>query len=393
MRTTEAPDEIAVGRTCRATFAVDASVVDQFAQLSGDRNPIHVDAAEARQFGFAKPVAHGALLMTWLSKMIGMDVPGPGALWLDQSVEWVRPVFVGDVIELTLTVDQVSPATGVLRLSTRATNQEGKIVMQGAARVKRSEKLAPSRAARAGSLVALVTGGSRGIGAAIARRLAADGMTVAVAYRASAQQAHALVEEIQGRGGTAKAFAADLADPRSAGDLARDVIKTCGRLDVLVHGATPPLQAVKLPDLAYRHLEPYLSTYVGGALALMAEAVPGMIERRFGRFIVLGTAAMLGVPPPHWAAYLVAKHALWGLVRSMAAELGPSGITSNMVSPGMTATDLTATIPLRAKEVEALRNPMRRLATPDDTAELVAFLASPAAGYLNGANLPLTGGA
>lgn len=91
-------------------------------------------------------------------------------------------------------------------------------------------------------------------------------------------------------------------------------------------------------------------------------------------------------------AYVAAKEALWGLTKGMAAELGPSGITTNMVSPGVTVTDLTAFVPARAKEVAARTSPMRRLATSQDTAELVAFLASTAAGFINGSNLPVTGG-
>ena len=101
---------------------------------------------------------------------------------------------------------------------------------------------------------------------------------------------------------------------------------------------------------------------------------------------------MSGAPPAGWAAYLTAKQALWGLAKSMATEFGPSGITTNMVSPGLTVTDLTTNIPARAKEVEAHRSPMRRLATSQDTAELVSFLAGKPSGYINGANLPVSGG-
>ena len=127
-------------------------------------------------------------------------------------------------------------------------------------------------------------------------------------------------------------------------------------------------------------------------MALVASASPGMAERKFGRFIFLGTAYTFGMPPGGLAPYVVAKGALWEFVKCAAAELGPAGITSNMVSPGMTVTDLTADVSARAKEVEARKSPMRRLATVEDTAGMVAFLASDAASYLNGVNLPLTGG-
>ena len=121
-------------------------------------------------------------------------------------------------------------------------------------------------------------------------------------------------------------------------------------------------------------------------------AGPGMEQRKFGRFIFLGTAALSGTPPAGWAAYVSAKSALTGLIRCAASELGRLGITVNMVSPGLTVTDLTADIPQRAKAVEAHHNPMRRLATAEDTANAISFLLSDAAGYINGVNLPVTGG-
>jgi 3-oxoacyl-[acyl-carrier protein] reductase len=117
-----------------------------------------------------------------------------------------------------------------------------------------------------------------------------------------------------------------------------------------------------------------------------------MQERRFGRLIFLGTTYLFGAPPVKLAAYVAAKQGLWGLVRCLALELGPQQITANMLSPGMTVTDLTSDIPVRMKEAEARRVPLRRLALPQDVAGAVAFLASDAGGYISGVNLPLTGG-
>ena len=165
-----------------------------------------------------------------------------------------------------------------------------------------------------------------------------------------------------------------------------------GPLDVIVHGASPMVRPTNVEELGYALIELYLKTYLGGALALVSDASPGMRERRFGRFIFLGTSYMFGIPPEGVGAYLPAKYALYGLVRCMATELGPAGITTNMVSPSITVTDFTADIPARVKEVEARKSPMRRLATVRDTAELAGFLASDAAGYMNGENLPVTGG-
>lgn len=386
-------NRFSIGQTFRTKLRIDETMVQNFAEFSGDRNPIHIDAEEARSYGYPRPVAHGAILITLLSRLIGMEVPGSGALWLSHSVDWMNPVFVGDEIELTVSVEKISVGAGILFLAAVATNREGKTVMKGAAKVKVRERLTrPNQNPGNTKRVALVTGGSRGIGAAIARRLAAAGMMVAINCNKSAEAAQQVVEEISAAGGSAEVFAADLSDSSAASRMVQDIAYSLGRLDVVVHGASPTIPVVNLSDLTYADFERYLRIYLGGAVSLVAGAQPAMTERKFGRFIFLGTAAMFGTPPVGWAAYVAAKQALWGFVKCLATELGPTNITTNMVSPGMTVTDLTAEIPARVKEVEARKNPMRRLATADDTAEVVAFLASDVAGYVNGANIPVVGG-
>lgn len=382
-----------VGQTFRTVLLVHESLVRQFAELSGDRNPIHLDPRSALAYGHPRMVAHGGLLLAAVSRLIGMEIPGEGAIWVRQVVEWPYPAFVGDRVEVTASVTRVSDAAGVLDLKIHAENQDGKVVMTGEARVKVGTKIsAISGAQKQATPVVLVTGGSRGIGAAIARRVARAGMAVAINYHVAQDQAEGVVDEIRSAGGQATAFRADLRDPEAASALVREVLEKFGQIDIVVHAASPALPRTSVQQLRYAEVEQYLRLYAEAAISIVAGALPGMIERKFGRFIFLGTGAMLGTPTIGWAAYLIAKHALWGLVRSMAMELGPLGITANMVSPGMTVTELTADIPLRAKEIEARRNPMRRLATPDDTAEVVVFLASAEAGYISGVNLPVVGG-
>jgi 3-oxoacyl-[acyl-carrier protein] reductase len=380
-----------VGMSAAARVTVTPAVAAGFAELSGDSNPIHLDAEQARAFGHPQPVVHGAFLLAVVSRLIGTELPGSGAVWMGHSVEWQHPVYVGDEIVVEVAVSRVAAGAEMLVLELKAHNAEGRTVMTGQARVKVGERVGGAEGPSERAKVALVTGGSRGIGAAIVRRLARAGCDVAVNFKSDAQAADALARECSDGGSTVLPFAADVADPDAASALARSVEERFGRLDVVVHGATPPVLESAADDLTYTQVEPFLRTYLGGALSLVGAASPGMQARGFGRFVFLGTAYLFGNPPRRLAAYLTAKHALWGLVRSLAVELGPHGITSNMISPGMTITDLTAHVPLRMKEVEARTNPMRRLPVGEDTAELVSFLARPEAGYINGVNLPLTG--
>lgn len=383
----------ALGQTVQGRLKVDEALVMRFADLSGDYNPIHVDAQAAILHGYSRPVAHGLLSVALLSRLIGMELPGPGAVLIRHEIEWLAPVFVGDEIVMVLTVEGLSEAAGIVTVGVSATNQEGKSVMRGRAQVSVPAEIGKKAVEAGAHRVALITGGSRGIGAAIGRRLASSGYKVALGYRESTEAAQKLVHELRASGVTGvSAFQADLFSGEAVQTLIAQVLETFGRLDIIVHCATPRTYAVDVASLSYAQVEPYLHVYLGAALEIVRAAASGMAERGFGRFVFLGTSAMFAPPRAGWGAFLIAKHALYGLVRNLAVELGPHGITSNMVSPGMTVTDLTQDIPVRVKEVEARKNPTRRLATTQDTADLVAFLVSDAAGYINGANLPLTGG-
>lgn len=374
--------------------ALTPELVEAFAVFSGDRNPLHLKPDAALAFGYAHPVAHGAIQSAIVSKLIGMKVPGPGAVWMSQSMEWLRPAFVGETLRVEAEIESLSAGAEVMSLLLRASNSKGEKLMQGCARVKIAAQVAGKNdsSMEKAVRVALVTGGSRGIGAAAARALAKAGHHLAIAYKSDQQRACALKRELEQHGVEAACFGADLMEEQSGAALVRQVEERFGRLDILVHAATQPLPGGGVLETTAEDLQRCLRMQAGASLELAQSAAAGMAERGYGRMIFLGTSYLFGQPPQKLSAYVTAKQALWGLVRCLAGELGPKQITVNMVSPGMTVTDLTSDIPQRIKEVEARKVPLRRLAVPDDTAGMVAFLASDEAAYINGQNLPLTGG-
>lgn len=382
------------GMVFQEEVLLSPELVEAFAVFSGDRNPLHLVAEAALAYGYARPVAHGAIQSAVVSRLIGMKVPGPGAVWMSQSMEWLRPAFVGETLCVEAEIESLSAGAEVLSLLLRATNSKGEKVMQGTARVKMAAQLAagPENNKVQETRVALVTGASRGIGAAIAKALGASGCKVALAYRSDHAQAAQVQAEIQAAGMEASCHQVDLMGEGSGANLVRHIEKTMGRLDVIVHAATLPLPSAAAAELSLADLRSCMRIHVEAPLEMIRAAVPGMAERHFGRILFLGTSALFGTPPAKLSAYVTAKQALWGLTRCLAAELGPQQITVNMISPGMTVTELTADIPQRLKEVEARRVPLRRLAVPDDTARLAAFLAGPDSAYLTGQNIPLTGG-
>ncbi|MBX7212012.1 MAG: SDR family oxidoreductase [Verrucomicrobiaceae bacterium] len=380
------------GQVFTERFRLDADVVRRFAEFSGDSNPLHMDAGEARQYGFPNAVAHGAIQVAYLSKLIGMVVPGPGALWTGHRLRWLRPVFVGEDITLRVEIVSWSAGASLLQLKFSAHNMKEEEVMNGEAEVKVGQKLAAAPRVEPGQpRVSLVTGASRGIGAEIARQLADRG-PVAVHCHTNVAAAQAVADEIRAKGGEAAVFAADLSQPGAGTRLVGEAAAKFGRVEVLVHAATTPVPPVQLAQASPAQFATFWQVNVSAALELLHAAAPVMAAGKFGRVIFMGTSYLFGAPPAGMAGYISAKQALWGLARAAALELGPQGITVNMVSPSLTITDLSTHVPQRVKEVEAMKNPCRRLATPADSAAAIAWLASDAASFVNGVNLPVTGG-
>ena len=238
---------------------------------------------------------------------------------------------------------------------------------------------------------ALVTGASRGLGAAIARRLAADGWAVAVNYHSGAEQAQAVVDQILAAGGTAKAFSADVTDEASVSGLVERVRRRLGPIQVLVSNATGPQPFVPVTDLTWQHHLDQLTFFVKSPTLLVRAVLPQMTPAGSGRVIQIGSDAFdRGVAG--MSAYVAAKGAQLGLTRSWARELGGHGITVNLVAPGWIPVERHAEVP--AEDLESYRAdiPLARLGLPDDVAAAVSFLASEQAGFITGQRITVNGG-
>lgn len=239
--------------------------------------------------------------------------------------------------------------------------------------------------------VALVTGASRGLGRAIAEELGRLGTRVVIGYRADEEGATATLAAVQTAGGQATAAAADVSTADGAQRAVDACIDAYGRVDIIVHAATPPVRPQAYLETSRDEFRAYFDTYVLGLHELVCRAAPGMKDRRYGRIVAISSSATAEVPPK-LAAYVTAKHALVGLCRAQAAELGPWNITVNAVSPSMLVSDFASGAGLAAREIVARRTPLRRLGEPVEVARVVAFLVSDGAQFISGANLPVTGG-
>jgi 3-oxoacyl-[acyl-carrier protein] reductase len=243
------------------------------------------------------------------------------------------------------------------------------------------------------SRVALVTGATRGVGAATASVLARRGLRVVVNYRSSASEAEQVVASISAAGGEAIAIQADVT---AAGDVTRmmgEIEKRWGGADVLVHNALMPFSITSFAELTWEQLGGKLDRELRAAYLMTKAVAPGMISRNYGRLVYMSTE-LSRRPREGMIALGSAKAALDQFVRYVALELAPHGITANLVAPGTVAGTTVSHELTREKRQElGAATPMGRLVRPDDVAKTLAFFASDDAGFITGHYVPVNGGA
>jgi len=238
--------------------------------------------------------------------------------------------------------------------------------------------------------VALVTGSTRGLGRAIAGRLARDGFAVAV-NGVDAGEAFTVADAIRGDGGTADAFVADVTDEDQAQLLVATVAAHLGPVAVLVLNATGPQPAIALPDVTWPEHLAQLEFFVKSPVLLGRAVLPAMHRARYGRIINIDSE-VADLPPPGSSHYSTAKSAQQGLARAWARELAPHGITVNSVGPGFIPVERHAELPSAVFDAYRATVPAGHLGTPDDIAHAVSFLASEGAGFITGQRIVVDGG-
>lgn len=238
--------------------------------------------------------------------------------------------------------------------------------------------------------VALVAGGSRGIGAAVARQLAAMGAEVVVTYKSRRDAADAVVSDVTGAGGKALALEADIVQSDSVDALVEHTMRRCGRIDILINSAgIAPYRPLAAIDTA--HVREVFDANVLGTILLTRAVVPHLPSP--GGRIVHFSSRLAVSPIATSSVYAASKAAVSALTLALSKELGPKGITINAVAPGVIETDMTAAIISERGDAIRAATPLGRIGVPDDIAGIVAFLASPDSGWITGRTILADGGA
>ena len=388
-------EDIYIGQKETLSHKVTQSDIEKFVDLSGDDNKLHVNKEFAAKTSFKKPVVHGMIGASFISTIIGTKIPGDGALWFSQTLEFLLPVRVGDEITVIAEVTKKIDRDRTIELNVEIQNQNRQIVTRGVSKVKvleELEKAVEEIKEETTNKVALVIGATGGIGRAVAKQLAEDGYDIVLHYFSNKEKAIELKKAIQEETNVkAVAIQADINKESDIHELITQTIREFYRIDCMVNCASVPIPNIKVSELEWEDFLKQFNLNIKTNLQLVKAILPQMLEHKYGKIIFV-SSEVCDQPTKNWAHYTTAKTALEGFARSLAFDLAPNGIRVNMVSPGLIATDLTADIPEKIKLLSAMQTPLRRLALPEDVAGAISFLASSKSDYLSGEVIRINGG-
>ncbi|MEI6638639.1 MAG: SDR family oxidoreductase [Chlorobium sp.] len=386
-------DLIKIGDTAELSHTITQHDIDHFVELTGDDNRLHVDVDYAETTVFKKPVVHGMLGASFISTVIGTKLPGDGALWFAQNLEFLLPVRIGDTITVLAEVLRKYDRDKIVELKTDIINQHKQTVTTGVAKVKIIEQQLSSESPSGSEnkKIALVIGATGGIGQAVCKQLANDGFDIAIHYHQNKQAALKIQASVMHLGISSMTCSADIVDTQQASSMVEQVLRKFGGLTLLVNCATPKIPIINFSSLLWEDIQVHIDMNIRGMLNLAKKIVPIFEAQKSGKIIAF-TSQAIETPSVGWLHYITAKAALQGFSRALAVELAPKGITVNMISPGMTETELISDIPEKNRLMVAAKAPLRRLAKPEDIAGTVSFLASSRADYITGETIRVNGG-
>ena len=239
--------------------------------------------------------------------------------------------------------------------------------------------------------VVLVTGASRGIGAAAALRLAQGGASVVVNYHQNKDAAQKVLREVEGAGSRGMIFQADVTQKDQVENMVKAAEQKLGAIDVLVNNAYFPFEVGQLHELSWESFHRAVEHELSAFYNCVQVCLPAMKEKKAGRIIVI-SSRLAQQPLPKMGAYAAAKSALESMANTMAIELGPLGIAVNVVTPAFTLTDASMIMPEAFRERVKETRPLKKHLYPEDVAGAIAFLASDEASMLTGSHILITGG-
>jgi len=385
--------KINVGDTAQIYHIITHDDIKKFVDLSGDDNRLHIDNEFASKTSFKKPVAHGMIGASFISTIIGTKIPGDGALWYAQSLEFLLPIRIGDKLKIIATVLKKIDRQNSIELQTDIYNQHKQKVTSGVAKVKIIEnEVASNDQEVTDEKTILIIGSTGGIGMQTARTLASEGYNLILHYHSNKAQANKLKKELEAL--TDKRIIvvkADILIDSEVNDMVFELSRYFKKISGFVNASTLHFGNIKLENMEWSDISSQIDINIRSNLNIVKNITPLMQENKYGK-IVFMTTQYTEQMPAELIHYIAAKSALNGFAKALAVELAPKGIRVNLVSAGMTNTNLISDIPEKVKLITAARTPLRRLAEPQDVADAISYLISEKSDFLTGETVRINGG-
>jgi len=363
--------------------------IQLFQSLTGDNNPLHMDEDYASKTSAKGRVVHGMLAASYISTLIGVKIPGYGALWNDFKVNWRKMIRIGDSLRFEATISAINIPLETITLDIKGVGSiDNQIYLDGSAKVTiMSEKKKKKVMSNLENKVVIVTGASGMLGKKICEYLIRSGSKLIVWGR-NYNKLNQLESNCQGS--IVKKISCDFLNREEVKKISQEIHSEFNVAGI-IHTAAAPLNFIESASSENTpELEKHLEVQVYGLNSLVTDFV-NIESDEENRFVInILTEAVIDSPPLNMSAYVCGKMASLGLMRSYAKEHGQKGIRFNCISPGLMDTPYSNEISLRAKKIEEATNPMRKICTPEDVAQATIFLATN--NFVNGANIPVTGG-
>ncbi len=389
-------EQIQLGDKASLKHIVTQQDLEKFVELTGDDNKLHIDKNYAAKTSFKKPVVHGMLGASFISTIIGTKLPGDGALWFAQSLEFLLPVRIGDELTIEAEVIKKLDKLQTIELQTDIFNQDKQKVTTGIAKVKIIEQELIQENSNIEELpknkVALVVGATGGIGQATCLQLAKEGFNVVVHYFSNQGLATELKEKLQLLGVRVEIYKGDITQEDEVVDLINFIERKFDTLTTVINCATVKIPNIKLDRLEWSDLQKHIDINIKANFFLAKQYISLMEKQKYGKVIFLTTQAIESMPTTEWLPYITAKSALYGFGKALAVEVAAKGIRVNFVSPSMTETELIVDIPEKVRLITAAKTPLRRLARAEDIANAIVFLASEKSDFMTGETIRVNGG-
>jgi 3-oxoacyl-[acyl-carrier protein] reductase len=384
-------NKLKLGDKAEIKHKITEDDIDTFVNLTGDDNKLHVDKEYASKTTFKKPVAHGMLSASFISTIIGTKLPGDGALWYSQTLDFLLPVRVNDELTITAEIISKNDRLNSVELKTEIFNQDFKKVISGKANVKiteQEEEIKTNKKVVKNKIV-LVLGATGGIGSAVCRALDDLGYSIAIHYFNNYERVKLLESQLKSKSCIIKG---DVTNEKSVNEIVESVVRKLGNIDIFINCTAVEIKNTKIENVSWEDFSNHYDLNIKTNLFFVKLLYKKMAESSKGKFIFITSQVTENLPPANWIAYNTAKYALNGFAKSLAVELAQYGINVNLVSPGMTQTDLISNIPEKNRLLISAKIPLKRLAEPEDIANVVSFLVSEKSNYITGETIRVNGG-